>query len=259
VETILGSNSQDNPIRHSRENGREFTDYDIPMIATLVDGQPRELHAFITHSEGYRVSVLLRTVAIFNAVGKIIGATEIINDNKTLIAAHLRSRQVEHTITFDDLTKIGSRIHIENKLKLAVEVYKGTGIPFGLLFVDIDHFKEFNDLHGHLTGDKVLRFVANAIKNHLRVTDSCGRWGGDEFLALVLDIKTESLMIVAEKLRQVIERSGIKVDGQNLNITISIGACIVKGGDTLESLIQRADNLMYESKQKGRNRVTLGG
>ncbi len=256
ADSVVGTNCQDNLIHHVRENGREYTGIDLPLIATLVDGKPREVHAFIKHFDGYRVSVLLRTAALYDPKSRIIGAVELFNDNKTLIAAHLRARQVEHTVIFDELTKIGSRIHIENKIKMALADFKATGTSFGILFVDIDHFKDFNDQHGHLTGDKVLRFVANVIKNHLRVTDSCGRWGGEEFLVIVLDIRAESLKVVAEKLRQVIERSLIKVDGSNLGVTISIGASMVKPGDTLESLIHRADHLMYESKQKGRNCVT---
>jgi diguanylate cyclase (GGDEF)-like protein/PAS domain S-box-containing protein len=257
AEQVVGTNCQNNAIHHLRENGREYYGFDLPIIATMVDGASREYHAFLVHSDGYRVSVLIRTVPLFDQRGKVIGAAEVFNENKTLIAAFLRARQVEHTVIFDELTRIGSRVHIENKIKIALTDFKGTGISFGLLFVDIDRFKEFNDNHGHLTGDKVLKFVANVIKSHLRVSDSCGRWGGDEFLVIVLDIRSESLRIVADKLRQVIEQTSIKIDGRTLNVTISIGACISQAGDTLESLIQRADNLMYSSKQQGGNRVSF--
>ena len=257
TEQVSGTNCQNNPVHHLRENGREYFGFDLPLIATLVDGSPREYHAFLVHNDGYRISVLIRTVPLFDPRGKVNGAAEVFTDNKTLIAAFLRARQVEHTVVFDELTKIGSRIHIENKIKIALGDFKGTGLTFGLLFVDIDHFKEFNDKHGHLTGDKVLKFVAHVIKSHLRVSDSCGRWGGDEFLVIVLDIRLDSLRIVAEKLRQVIEQSSIKVDGHTLKVTISIGACICQEGDTLESLIQRADNLMYASKQQGGNLVSF--
>ncbi len=257
ADKVIGTNCQNNTIHHLRENGREYFGFDLPLIATLVDGTPREYHAFLAHNDGYRVSILIRTVPLFDPRGKVIGAAEVFTDNKTLIAAFLRARQVEHTVVFDELTKIGSRIHIENKIKIALGDFKATGITFGLLFVDIDHFKDFNDKHGHLTGDKVLKFVANVIKSHLRVSDSCGRWGGDEFLVIVLDIRLDSLRIVAEKLRQVIEQTSIKVDGNTLKVTISIGGCVCQAGDTLESLIQRADNLMYVSKQKGGNLVSF--
>ncbi len=256
---VVGTPCQESPVQYLHANGQPYTSDELPLLATLQDGEAREIHAFIKHIDGYRASVLIRTAPLSDGLGGVVGVVEIFTDNKTRIASHLRTRQVEQTVLYDELTRIGSRPHIENKIKLALEDYKNTGSPFGVLFIDIDHFKDFNDQHGHLTGDRVLRFVANAIKNHLRVTDSCGRWGGEEFLAIVLDIKPKSLQLVADKLLQVIETSGIQENGAELNVTVSIGACMVQPGDTLDTLIQRADHLMYVSKQKGRNRVTMTG
>ena len=257
AEQVVGSSGQDNLIKHLDANGKELTEHELPLFATLKDGKQREIHTFIKHAEGYRVSVLVRTIPIYDKLGKLSGAVEIFSDNKAIIAAYQRAQQVEQTVLYDALTGIGSRTHIEHKIKSAIEEYESSGSSFGVLFVDIDHFKKINDRHGHLTGDKVLRFVANAIRNHLRVSDSCGRWGGEEFLALVLDIKSSSLQTVAEKLRQLIEQSGVEGNDRNLKVTVSIGASMVRPGDTLQSLIQRADELMYKSKQNGRNRITM--
>jgi diguanylate cyclase (GGDEF)-like protein len=157
---------------------------------------------------------------------------------------------------FDALTGIGNRSHIEGKLRFALEDYQDGSTPFGVLFIDIDHFKNFNDTYGHLTGDKVLRFVANSLRQNLRMTDSCGRWGGEEFLALVMDIHAQGLNKVAEKLRVLIEQADIEDNGTNLKVTISIGATVIRPDDTLQSLLKRADDLLYRSKQDGRNRVT---
>jgi len=137
-----------------------------------------------------------------------------------------------------------------------LEDYRSHGVPFGILFVDIDHFKDFNDTYGHLLGDKVLRFVANSLRQNLRFTDSCGRWGGEEFIALILDTEKERLRSVAEKLRSLVEHSGVEESGKVLRITISIGATLVRPSDSYESLIKRADEMMYKSKKAGRNRVS---
>lgn len=123
--------------------------------------------------------------------------------------------------------------------------------------MDIDHFKDFNDTYGHLIGDKILRFVANALRQNLRTSDSCGRWGGEEFLALISDTNPDGLRITAEKLRALISQTHLEENGLYLHVTISVGAAWAREGDTLESLLQRADKLMYRSKARGRNCVTM--
>jgi diguanylate cyclase (GGDEF)-like protein/PAS domain S-box-containing protein len=259
AEQVVGTYCHDNPLKHQNPNRVELREGDLPMLGTLNDGEPRELYGFLKHADGFRISVVIRTFAVRDEKGRIAGAVEIFNDNKILIAAYQRSRGVEQTIMIDALTGIGNRTHIEHRITSAIEDYKDTGLIFGILFVDIDHFKDFNDIHGHLTGDKVLRYVANTLKHYLRVTDSCGRWGGEEFIALVLNVKAENLRIVAEKLRSSIEQSVIHENGLDMNLTISIGATLIRPNDTLRSLIQRADRLMYKSKKAGRNRVTMRG
>ncbi len=253
----IGKPCQDELFKHYGEKGETIPAGTLPVLLTLKDGKQREIRAYLKHIEGYRVSVLVKTVPLLDKNNNILGVIEILNDNKSIIAAHLRNQRVEQTMLFDALTGIGNRAHIETRFKYALIDYEASRVPFGILFMDIDHFKDFNDTHGHLTGDKILRFVANTIKQHLRVTDSCGRWGGEEFLALVTDITAEGLQMVAEKLRMLVSRASIEEGGKKLSITISIGATMVRPDETFESLLKRADELLYKSKQNGRNRVTM--
>ncbi len=258
AKNVIGTMYQDSTVKQLAENGNNLLTSKLPLFLTLTDGQPREDHAYIQHLEGYRISVLIRVIPIFNNKNKIIGAMQIFNDSKTLIAAHEERKRVEQTIFFDDLTGIGSRKHIENRIRFALDDYKVSKIEFCVLFIDIDHFKNLNDSYGHLAGDKVLRFIANTMRHNLRATDSCGRWGGEEFLVLILDINLEDGKIVAEKIRRLVEKAKIQDGNRNLGVTISIGASVSHPDDTVESIIQRTDELMYKSKQNGRNRVTVG-
>jgi diguanylate cyclase (GGDEF)-like protein len=125
--------------------------------------------------------------------------------------------------------------------------------------MDIDHFKKINDNHGHDVGDKVLCMVANTFRNALRATDVIGRWGGEEFVAILYDTYDESTLFrAAEKVRGLTEASRLDIDNRSLQVTISIGATRLYSNDTPESVIRRSDQLMYRSKQAGRNRVTVG-
>jgi diguanylate cyclase (GGDEF)-like protein/PAS domain S-box-containing protein len=254
---MTGSLYQDCPVKPLAANGKEFPADSIPLLLTIRDGRPRESLSHFKHAAGYLVSTIAKTMAIRDKKGSLKGGVMIFNDNKTLIAAYKLNLKVEETVLLDSLTGIGSRPHIEMKIRGALEQFQENQARFGILFIDIDHFKNFNDEYGHLAGDKMLRLVANTLSRNLRVTDSCGRWGGEEFVALVLDIHADGLTLVADKLRARVSQASIEEDGKKMSVTISIGATIVNPKDTLETLLQRADELLYKSKQDGRNRVTV--
>ena len=131
------------------------------------------------------------------------------------------------------------------------------GTPFGLVFLDIDHFKRINDAHGHSVGDQVLRLAANTLAAALRAGDLLARWGGEEFLVVLAEVDAAVLARVAERLRVFIERSFLMIDGEKLSFTASLGATLALPEDTPESLVQRADALMYQAKEAGRNRVSF--
>ena len=259
AKTVIGTDIRTNMIRYVLEDNREISQTDTPLLGTLKDGVKRVGITFVKHADGYRVSTLARTFPIHGKKDRIEGAVLVFSDHKGLIAAHHQNQRVDQTVLFDALTGIGNRSHIETKVKFAIEDSQTHGISFGILFIDIDHFKQFNDTHGHLTGDKILRVVANTLRHNLRFTDSCGRWGGEEFLALVMDTQKEGLEIAAEKLRALVAASGLEEDGKNLNVTISIGGTLAQPQDTLQTLLKRADELLYKSKQAGRNRATIDG
>ena len=257
-ERVLGSFCHDNLLQHVTENGVQLCQNGCPLQATMKDGRPREAEIYLRHIEGFRVPVWARTSPIYGENGEIVGAVEIFSNNQSLSRMKRRVHNLEKTVVYDPLTQIGNRKHIEVKINSALQEYQQMRYPFGVLFVDIDHFKSINDTYGHLTGDKVLRAVANTLRHNLRETDTCGRWGGEEFLALVFNIDEEALEGIAEMLRSLVEQTIVMHETKQLNVTISIGATLVRNRDTLESLIDRADILMYQSKSKGRNCISIG-
>jgi len=257
-EQVLGSYCHNNLLQHVTENGVELCHNGCPLKATIEDGHQRESEIYLRHADGFRVPVLVRTSPIRDEKGKIIGAVEVFSNNQTIMKMKRRISKLEQTVIYDPLTQIGNRKHIEVKINSALQEYKYMRFPFGLLFIDIDHFKSVNDTFGHIVGDKVLRAVANTLRLNLRETDTCGRWGGEEFLALVFNLDREKLQAIAEKLRSLVEQTAITTEAGRPKITVSIGATLVHNEDTLESLIYRADKLMYKSKANGRNCVSIG-
>ena len=134
----------------------------------------------------------------------------------------------------------------------------GNNIPFGILFIDIDHFKKFNDTYGHDVGDDVLKFVANTFVANARPFDLYGRWGGEEFIGIIRNINSPELERLGNRLRLLVEQSYILHGNEKLFVTVSVGATVVNDNDTMDSLMKRADYLMYQSKAAGRNLLTIG-
>jgi diguanylate cyclase (GGDEF)-like protein len=131
----------------------------------------------------------------------------------------------------------------------------GAGQPIALLFLDLDHFKMLNDRQGHAAGDRALVAVAEVLSNELRPNDLLGRYGGEEFVAMLYGVNQEQAVHVATRLCRRVHRLEIPVDQKNLLLSVSIGLAMRSRGDTLETLIERADQAMYYVKLNGRNQV----
>jgi len=255
----LGRACRDNLLNHVTANGVQLCQNNCPLAAVMEDGTPREVEVFLHHAEGHRLPVVVRATALRDGEGNIIGAIESFSNNANVIDARRRLSELHQIAHTDLLTRIGNRQHIEGRLRAVIAEFENTQNMAGLLFMDIDHFKKINDTYGHDVGDRALCMVANTFRHALRATDTIGRWGGEEFVAILYDIFDEkTLYKTAEKVRALIEASRLDLDNQSLNVTISIGATRLYSNDTPESFIRRADELMYRSKQAGRNRVTIG-
>ncbi len=125
-----------------------------------------------------------------------------------------------------------------------------------ILMCDIDHFKKINDTYGHSAGDCVLQVVANVIKENIRIQDFSVRWGGEEFFIFLSTVTSNEAYNIAEKLRRKIENTPIRYHDKMINVTMSIGISIVEKDIPLSEAIKNADNAMYLSKSRGRNKTT---
>ncbi|MFO7177137.1 MAG: diguanylate cyclase [Pseudomonadota bacterium] len=153
----------------------------------------------------------------------------------------------------DPLTGVLNRRSLEQAMN---ERCRGRS-RFGVLFMDIDHFKSINDLYGHDIGDRVLALIAGSLRSALRPEDTVGRYGGEEFVALIADAGLESTRLVAERLRQQIEMLPPVERGPS-GVTLSVGCTVFdpqKQRDSCEELLRRADAALYAAKRGGRNRV----
>ncbi|MBT9494508.1 MAG: GGDEF domain-containing protein [Paucibacter sp.] len=157
----------------------------------------------------------------------------------------------------DMLTGLANRRAISDQLQSTVARAQRQGQYLSVLMLDIDHFKRVNDNYGHQAGDVVLRAVALALQSRLRAQDQIGRFGGEEFLAILPDTSLEGALVLAEALRAAVEATPTQWGAHRISTTISIGVRggAITGADTADSLVAAADAALYRAKQGGRNRV----
>jgi diguanylate cyclase (GGDEF)-like protein len=158
----------------------------------------------------------------------------------------------------DDMTGLYNHRHFRGALQIEVERCRRHKRGFSLFFADLDHFKKYNDAHGHVAGDKLLQRLAAILTDHCRATDIVARYGGEEFVVILSETDKQGALTLAEKLRCTVEEEPFT--GEECQpagrVTISLGvATFPDHGEDAESLVEHADQALYEAKRQGRNRV----
>ncbi|MEW6599767.1 MAG: GGDEF domain-containing protein, partial [Nitrospirota bacterium] len=165
--------------------------------------------------------------------------------------------ELQHLSQTDGLTGLFNRQHLDKRLAEEMDRARRYGTPLSLIIFDIDYFKKINDSFGHITGDKILQTTASVIRETLRNTDIAGRFGGDEFVTILVQTDLHVGMQVAERLRLRIEQQRVKVDkDRDAGFSISLGIC--QFDSTIaraEDFIARADEALYKAKRDRRNKV----
>lgn len=224
------------------DSGYRLYDKGYPLLDRLLQAR---LDEYIEEKYLYlSISVLISVVFIyvFSAFNKNITKLEDAND------------KLEQLAITDPLTGIFNRRRFNEALEIEIERAGRHKRKFSLIMFDIDHFKETNDTFGHETGDNVLRTITQIISRRLRLTDTFARWGGDEFIILVIETPLEGAKVLAERLREEIETYCFDIDKK---ITCSFGIAELNETDGTGSIIKRVDEVLYEAKNSGRNKVCI--
>jgi diguanylate cyclase (GGDEF)-like protein/PAS domain S-box-containing protein len=239
------------------EEGNPVDPEKCPIIATLKDGTIRSAELYIKHKEGYRLPISLQVIPVIREDGEIIGAAEVFTDKSPKITIPMNITDLEHQGLVDNETGIPGRKFLEMHLAARLDEYQRLGLPFGLVYADVDNYEKILERYGRFNAAKVLRMIARTFYKNIRYFDIVGRWDTEEFLIILLNIDESRLDIVANKLRLLVAESYISVETGVLNATVSMGACLVQRYDSVEGLVKRAEQLMMHSKWRGRNKVSM--
>ncbi len=163
------------------------------------------------------------------------------------------AERLEQLAYYDALTKVPNRRHMTDLLQQSIVRAETEGSAFGVILLDVDHFKQLNDRYGHDVGDRVLQGLATRIQSQLRMSDVIARWGGEEFVVLAGQVSLDEVAQLAKRLCSALGGEPLLSDHLDRVVTISCGVAVYQEGDTLETLLKRADCALYDAKDAGRN------
>ena len=208
-------------------------------------------NCILVRRDGGEIGIESKTTLIREYDGRVSGAIVTLRD---VGASRAKSLEMSHLAQHDALTDLPNRVVFNDRLTQAIALAERQCRQLAVMFVDLDHFKKINDSLGHDVGDKLLRSVAGRLKACVRRSDTISRLGGDEFVVLLSQVEhAEDAAISARKTLRALTAPHL-IDGKSLDINVSIGVSTYPiDGQDAESLMNRADNAMYEAKQRGRN------
>jgi diguanylate cyclase (GGDEF)-like protein/PAS domain S-box-containing protein len=250
----IGKRCRDNMLAHVDGQGQVLCQVGCPLAATMRDGMPREQRVWMRHKDGHRQPVWVRSSPIRDPSGSIVGCVEFFSDDSVVRQARERVAELEPLAMNDPLTGLGNRRYLDEQVARCVREHAEKDSSFGLLLVDIDRFKDVNDNYGHDVGDTALTLVARTLSYGLGAKDTIARYGGEEFVVLQSDSTVDTLMTLAERLRLLVGESRLVAARRTIPLSVSLGGTVASPGDTLETLIPRADSQLYQAKETGRNR-----
>lgn len=254
-DEIVGKECQFSSLNHIDEKGHPLCTMGCPLFSTLIDGQQRQDRVFVRHKEGFRIPVYVNIFPI-KRNGEIVGAVEVFTQDSPTVYEDDLVERLSNIAMYDGLTHLPNRRYLESFLHYKLEEFHRFGRPIAVLFADIDNFSRFNDEYGHDVGDLVLKNIAAGIKRSVRRNDLVGRWGGEEYVGIYAIADASDAPVIGEKFRQMAQNTEVTWEGKGLNVSVSVGITVVRQEDTVDSVVERADDLMYHSKKNGKNRVS---
>jgi diguanylate cyclase (GGDEF)-like protein/PAS domain S-box-containing protein len=233
-------------------------DIDLGRVADLVAGAIESYHLEkrYLHKDGHVVWILLTVSLVTSEENRplfFVSQVQDISEQKRMRA------ELERLATTDALTGLANRHHLTALAERELRRRDRHALDLAVLVIDADHFKSINDRHGHQAGDTVLRALGRLLAEEIRETDLLGRWGGEEFVALLVGTDLDGARRCAERMVRRCAGTDIAHGGGDLRVTVSIGvtACTADERD-VEVVVARADRAMYAAKQAGRNTVVVG-
>ena len=251
ADEMIGADCKDKALVHLSKDGVDLCDSICPLLDTDNLRDIREAQVYLRHKEGHLVPAQARMVPIRDAKGHITGAAEIFSDRSVGDEIEKRLEELERLARLDVLTRLPNRRYIEETVTAHLAELERFDRYFGIMMIDLDGFAKINEQFGTGSGDDVLRMIARTWFLAARPFDTVARWEDDAFAVIGVNLDREGLRSMADRLVMLLSNLLKPWDRSALGIGASIGATMVRRGDSTESVIVRAGKMLEEAKLGG--------
>jgi diguanylate cyclase (GGDEF)-like protein/PAS domain S-box-containing protein len=247
---VVGRSRRDNILPHCNDQGCVACGATCPFTRTMHEGKPQEAKMQLRHKEGHPIHVRMRIAPIRDSRGSVIGIAESFDEQK-FTPERDRNR---HTLAahgcMDDATGIPNHEFTVFHLSENLASFARYHLPFGVIAIQVDRLEHFRAAYGKQAGAAVLRVVAQTMRNAFRPSDFLGRWSDDQFLAILINCRPVGVEGTWERIRNMVTCAGLRWWSDELSVTTSVGYAAAQAGDTIASLVSRAEFSLQQSSVK---------
>jgi diguanylate cyclase (GGDEF)-like protein len=246
-----------NILLHRETGGFLPCEKDCPVKKSLNDKKNQNFDAYLKHKEGYPVPVRMQIFPLPTTEENSPSALVAWHETSPKVVLPHKAFELLRMDLLDPLTQLGNRHYMEMHLISRLDEMKKYGLSLGVLLFAIDGLPTLVEAYGHQTGEKIKRVIGLALIRNVRFFEVTGRWDEDKFLMVLLNVDFNTLDLIANKLRLLVEQSTVMAQDKYIHTTVSTGGALARASDTLDSLIKRAETNLAHSQGEGKNKVTL--
>lgn len=255
-EQVLGATWNPSVLGYSEVEGCTLSEEACPTMKAKQSGKPVTTTLFLTGEKGIPRQVEIQSIPLFDESGEFYGVAEMFRDvHREKQQRSSEFAELRLAATRDPLTSLANRAEMENQLQTLVKNYaEANSDQFSVIFIDADHFKSINDTYGHGVGDQVLIDLARLLQHETYSGELVGRYGGEEFVVICPGTDLMHAYRRAERLRSAVQKATF-AGMPSMKVSASFGVSESEPGETVESILNRADSALYKAKESGRNRT----
>ena len=246
---VVGRSYRNNILVSCNDQGCVACGATCPFSQTLQQGKPREAKMQLRHKEGHPVHVLMRIAPIRDAHGSLMGIVESFDEEKFAVDERNQQTLALHGC-MDEATETPNHEFTQFHLSENLASFARYHLPFGILAIQVDRLEHFRAAYGQQAGATILRVVAQTMRSAFRPTDFLGRWSEDQFLAILVNCHASGVQQTWERIRKMVTCAGLRWWSDQLTVTTSVGYATAQPGDTIDSLLHRAQGSLQQSSVK---------
>ena len=253
---VVGRSCRDNILVHCNDRGCLACGAICPLAQTMHDGKPQEAKMQLRHKEGHPVHVLMRIAPIRDRHGSVLGIVESFDEQK--FASDRDNQTLAAHGCMDETTGIPNHEFTQFHVTESLASFVRYQLPFGVIAIQIDHLDKFRAAYGRQASAAILRVVAQTMRNAFRPSDFVGRWGEDQFLAILINCPDPGVEQTWQRIRKVVTCAGLRWWSDELSVTTSVGYSTAQAGDTADALLSRAQSSLQQSSAQPTTAAAAG-